>query len=387
MATSIERKNIGTILIVRNAAPQDFGGAERLSVHLSEELKRQGVTAIVASRHKRLLGYAQQRNIEHCRGWWWPKQNWDGRNLLLLPLYLSWQLVLTLWYVQFILHHHISTVHLMSKDDFISGTLAAKMLGRGIIWTDCADLKHIYGNINIWYKNPVGKIVYTVSRLADHVTLVSFSEKRLIEESLKKETPANYTVIHLAGRDEVVTPLRRRAADQGAVVFCATSRLVVAKGILELIDAFRGLARDTSSYRLWLVGDGPDRTLCEERAAHAAYIVFWGHQEKPLEYLAASDVYVHPTHHEAFSLSLAEAAMLGKPMIATNVGGNPELVHKNNGILVPVNDSVALERAMRTLAIDKPLRHQLGKQAREDYVKNFDFQTIVKNKLIPLYEQ
>lgn len=374
------------ILVVRNAASYDFGGAERLAVHIAQELQRNSVNSVVISRHVKLLGYAEQLGVPHRRGWWWGQQAWSGRHVALLPIYLGWQLLLFVWYLQLILRLHANAVHLMSKDDFIAGTLAAKLLGKRVVWTDCADLKHIYANHTVWYKNPVGKLVYMASKRADNITLVSFSEQQLIESALHAHLPKNYTVVHLAGRDEVVRPISRRDHDKHAIIFCATSRLVIAKGILELLDAFQLLSKHSEAYRLWLVGDGPDQALCKERAAGNQQITFWGHQEKPLVYLAASDIYVHPTHHEGFSLSLAEAAMLGKPMIASNVGGNPELVNDRNGILFPVHDVEALKNAMQLLGTNGDLRERLGRQARKDYMRDIEFGKIVKTRLLPLYE-
>jgi len=276
----------------------------------------------------------------------------------------------------------------MGKDDFIAGTVAGRLLGKGVVWTDPADLKHIFLNHAIWYKNPVGKLVYLVSHLAHAIMLVSKSEIQLTSESVGHALPKNFVVMYSTGKDEVVEhPQARNAADKNAVIFCATSRLVEAKGISDLVQAFNKLVKDSDNYRLWLVGNGPDEERFHAEAKGNNYITFVGHSDKPLTYVAAADVFVHPTHHEGFSLALAESAMLGKPMIATNVGGNPELVTKDNGILVPLKDSDALCKAMQTLGQDRQLRERLGAQARRDYTAHYNFANIVKDVLIPTYEQ
>lgn len=375
------------ILVIRNAFDHDFGGAERLAVHIANELKLNKLDTIVVSRQPRLLEYAKSQGVPTHRGWWWAKQNWSGLSLLFLPTYLVWQAILVVWYVQLIRKTHSDALHIMSKDDFIAGTVAAKLLGKTVVWGDCADLKYIYLNNPTWYKNPVGKIVRAVSRWANHITLFSHNEKRLIEESLGHPLSANYSVIHTAGKDEKVTPLPRKKEDKDAVIFAATSRMVVAKGIGELVQAFNKLSEGSSKYRLWLCGDGQDQPRFEKLAAGNPHIIFVGHTDKPLPYVAASDVFVQPTYNEAFSLSIAEAAMLGKPMIVTNVGGNPELVNEGNGLLIPVRDVEALYRAMEELGTDKKRREGLGRQARDDYKTKFDFARIIKEKYIPLYEK
>lgn len=187
----------------------------------------------------------------------------------------------------------------------------------------------------------------------------------------------------MVGRDEAITPVER---SRDEVIFCATSRLVEAKGIGELIEAFKTLTPAHPDYRLWIVGDGPDANIFIKQASNTPAIVFWGHQDNPLRHLAAADIYVHPTHHEGFSLSLAEAAMLAKPMIATRVGGNPELVNEKNGVLVGVKNVPELATAMEALAKDSEQRLRLGEQSRKDFLEKYDFMKVVKREVLPLYE-
>ena len=106
------------------------------------------------------------------------------------------------------------------------------------------------------------------------------------------------------------------------------------------------------------------------------------------EKLSEADIFVHPSYLEGFSISLLEAAMLGKPIIACNVGGNPELIGDGqNGVLIPPRDMVSLTSAMHKLAGDKALREKLGQQARKTYEKRFALEKIVKQQYIPLYEK
>lgn len=375
------------VMLIRNALRSDFGGAERLVVHMASELQQHGIEAVVVSRHKQLLAYAAAQGVTTHRGWWWSHQNWSGWRVLLFPVYLLWQLLLLGWYLQLLLRLRPNVVHIQSKDDFIAGTLAAWLLGKRVIWTDPADLKHIFANHSVWYKNPIGKLVYWASRHAAAITLVSRSEAKLVAQALGKPLPERFMVVHIAGKQQTVEPLPRTTADAEAVIFCATSRLVIAKGIGELIEAFLALSETSDNYRLWLVGDGPDAEQFKQQAGGNSYINFIGHSDTPLRYLAAADVFVQPTYHEGFSLALAEAAMLGKPMIATNVGGNPELVNTHNGILVPAQDVPSLLTAMEKLGSNAKLRQQLGQQARKDYQTDFDFSHIMSERFIPLYGQ
>ena len=116
-------------------------------------------------------------------------------------------------------------------------------------------------------------------------------------------------------------------------------------------------------------------------------IEFCGFPKDTLSRIAVCDVFVHPSYHEGFSLSLIEAAKLSLPIIACNVGGNPEIIENNvNGLLVAPKDSEALSQAMMKLAKDKKLRQKFGKAAHERFLKEFVLEKIVKERFIPLYE-
>jgi glycosyltransferase involved in cell wall biosynthesis len=288
---------------------------------------------------------------------------------------------LLIWYVVWGQKNKIEAFHPQSRDDFIAVTYAAKILRKKIIWIDHADLKNIYANNKIWYKNPVGKWVFRASKLADKVVLESESEAKLIEVSLGRPLPTNYTVIHIGVVDSY-RPLERKP---GKVVLVATSRLVKAKGIGELIEAF-GLI-DGADAALRLYGEGPDGDYFKSLALDAKNIEFMGHVDGVTEALQNADIFVHPTYHEGFGLSLVEAEMCSLPIIASNIGSIPEIVEDGvNGILVPVKDVAKLAEAMKTLIENSDQRVKMGQASRHIYLKGFQFDKIVKEKFLPLYE-
>jgi glycosyltransferase involved in cell wall biosynthesis len=375
------------VLIIRNAFKHDFGGAERLTVSMAECLQSQNIQTLVMSSQPRLLAYADSRGIQNKKGLWWSKQNWSGVNLFLLPVYLIWQMILCLWYLAKVKSSGADIVHIVSRDDFIAATVAARLLRKPVFWTDCADLKYIYLNHRVWYKNPTGKLVFWAGRFAHAIFLVSNSEKNLVQISLGRDLPANYTVAYLGVKEQQVTALVRDKKDANAIVFCATSRLVVSKGIGELVAAFNKISTNSKHCKLWIVGDGPDQDRYLQEAASNPNIIFHGHSDTPLAYVAACDIFVHPSYHEGFSLSLLEAAMLGKPIIACDVGGNPELVDDENGLLVPAKNSDALAEAMAKLSTDRAARLAKGEAGRKKYCDNFELGHIIKEQVIPLYEQ
>ena len=136
-----------------------------------------------------------------------------------------------------------------------------------------------------------------------------------------------------------------------------------------------------------LLGDGAESTRLKQDAVGNKDILFMGYQEDPLATISQADVFVQPSYREGLSLALIEAGMLSLPIIATAVGGNPEVVHdQKTGLLVPPRDALALYDAMKLLYDDKSLRQRLATSAREQYVAKFQFDKIVVNDFLPLYE-
>ncbi len=380
--------NKKTVLLIRNAKSYDFGGAERYPVFLSDILqKSHNINPIIITRHPRLIDFANSSSIKTVKGWWWPNQSWNGAKVLLFPIYLLWQIILFIWYLQLFIRLKPAVIHIQSKDDFIAATWAAKILNINTIWTDHADLKHIWKNLSIWYKNPVGKLVHWSARFVNAITVISNSELSLICSNLKaKDQIVNKMRVIYNGISNKASSYSLATNDN--FTYCVVSRLVTDKGIREVIEAFNDLTKEYPNDKLQIIGDGPEMSLFKEQAKPNKNIELLGYQKDPLKYIAKCDAFIHPTYHEGFSLSLLEASMLSKPIIATAIGGNTELIEDNkNGVLVKVKDVESLRNAMKLLRNDKSLRNKLGQSARKKYVDNYQFDQIVNNKFIPLYEE
>jgi glycosyltransferase involved in cell wall biosynthesis len=374
------------IILVRNAQPYDFGGGERFPVFVAIILRQSDLSPILVTRSPRLLEYAKDRGVDAVRGLWWSRQNWSGKRALFIPVYILWQIVLFVWYTALFLRLQPYAVHIQSKDDFIAATYAARLIGATVVWTDHADLKHIWRNLGVWYKNPVGKLVYAAASVADHITLVSESERREVTALLPRESPVLHllTVIYNGCADRYELYPR---VTHVAFTFVIASRLVADKGIAEAIDAFKSLHTRHPDTELVIAGDGPGRDEFKARAHDNAAIRFLGHQEDPYAAMRQGDVFLQPTYHEGFSVALVEASMLGMPIIATDVGGNVEIIHhKTTGLTVPAKDSGALAEAMELLYRDRPYAQELGAAARAQYLDTFVFNQIVKERFMPLYE-
>lgn len=144
---------------------------------------------------------------------------------------------------------------------------------------------------------------------------------------------------------------RRAARDafglaHDAEVILYVGRLVAEKGLLELLDACRTLSATRPDLRLVLVGEGPlQGELSARIAADASLQVRLAGAQPPVEvarWMAASNLVTLPSYSEGHPNVLVEALACGRPVVATAVGGIPEVVDASSGVLVPVRDVPAL---------------------------------------------
>lgn len=137
------------------------------------------------------------------------------------------------------------------------------------------------------------------------------------------------------------------ASPMDRVIVCV-AELHERKGQKYLIEAMRTVVAAMPNVKLVLVGEGGERHTYERLSKPlGTNIVFAGHQKNVGQFMAAADVFALPSVREAFGLVLLEAAVAGIPVIATRVGGIPEIViDGETGILVPPEDPSSLASAL-----------------------------------------
>ncbi len=375
-----------TVLLVRNAAPNDFGGAETYQVSLAKILTENNFHPVIITRSKKLLAYADLNHVESRQGWWWSRQNWSGGKVLFFPAYIVWQFILSIWYVQLIIKTGADIIHLQSKDDFIAGSIAGRLLRKNIVWTDHMDLRYVFENITVPLRNPLGKLVFWAAHFATHIILISQNEYNLVTSHFKKRGALKQTTIVLNG----VIDHRQGFTNHKnkSFTFCIASRIVKNKGVEEAIRAFMILEKrlNKNDLRLDIYGDGSELEAYKKLATSSKNITFFGHQNNAIEKIASSDVFMLPSYQEGFSIALLEATMLGKAIIASNVDSNPEIIHdKKSGLLVTPRNVEQLAQAMATMVTRPEQKTAMQMQARKDYEQLFNLRNIVKNDILPLY--
>lgn len=161
------------------------------------------------------------------------------------------------------------------------------------------------------------------------------------------------------------------------------------KGHREFLTALAALM-DRYPVEALIIGGGRREAEMRQLAAAmglAGRVHFLGQRPDIPDLLAALDIFVLPSHSEGVSLALLEAMGMGLPVIATAVGGLPEVVADGvNGLLIPSQDPEALAQALARLLDDPALAKKLGENARRQVEENFSLERLGR-KINEIYEE
>ena len=169
-------------------------------------------------------------------------------------------------------------------------------------------------------------------------------------------------------------PPAAKPREPGLVAFAGRCR--EGKGVFDLLDAVSEIAPSQPALRLECAGDGDLGRLVERAAAlgidERVRLRGWIGARERDDLLARASIFVLPSHAEALPVSLLEAMAAGCAVVASRVGGIPDLVEDGvNGLLVPARDPSALAAALRRLLDDPDLAARLGRAARATVAERY----------------
>src|SRR5437016_4191713 len=222
---------------------------------------------------------------------------------------------------------------------------------------------------------------------SDGVTAIS---KYLLNQTLKEfdikrpiEVIPNFVNCDVYARTDS-TALRARWAPNGESILMHLSNFRPVKRVPDAVEIF-ALVRAKMPAKLVLIGDGPDRGAAEylvRKYKLQQGVFFLGKQDNVYEKLAAADLFLLPSQLESFGLAALEAMACEVPIIATNVGGVPEVVeHCVDAFLVEPGDVQEASRYGIEILSRADRGRAMGQTARLNAKKNF-----CANDVIPAYE-
>ena len=192
--------------------------------------------------------------------------------------------------------------------------------------------------------------------------------------------------------DELDLGRRTLTGSTDDVVIGFAARVEKPKGLAVLIEAFAAAHRESPNLRLVVAGDGSQRHLIDDQAralrvsGSYSYAGVYTNLYDRDSFMRNLDVFVLPSFAEGTPNSIIEAMAHGKPVIASAVGGIPDMIDAESGILVPPGDSAALADAILRLADDPELRKRMGKSARHRYEQLFSPKAVLP-VLVEIYRR
>ncbi len=138
------------------------------------------------------------------------------------------------------------------------------------------------------------------------------------------------------------------------------------KGQRVLLEAARRLANEAPEAQILFLGEGADAQTLRQESADLSNVEWLGFKENIADYLAALDAFAFPSRNEGLGSVLLDVMQLGVPIIASRVGGIPDIIeHEATGLLFPCGDADALADGLLRLLAEPELRHRLCLQASE----------------------
>jgi len=242
----------------------------------------------------------------------------------------------------------------------------AGVLGRIAAWLTGVPVRIFtaHGWAFMQYRGPAARMYLTLDRLVGPLTtrVVCVSERTLEAGLAARVCTAARSVVIPNGVD---TDVPRASLDGEPPRVLSVGRLKEPKDFATLLAA---LGRVSVPFRAAIVGDGPDRASLDPPAG----VELLGERDDVAQQLAASDVFALASRSEGMPLSVLEAMAAGLPVVASAVGGVPELVvDGETALLVPPSDADALARALERLLADGELRRRLGAAGRQRVLERF----------------
>lgn len=367
---------MGQIKVMHIGGSLRYGGAEKSLIGLVNNLDKKCFNVAVCY----LFGNGPLEQELDTNGVEVIKLHLTKANLL-LSLY-------RLFRIMRIYQPDIVHTHLFSPG--VLGRVVAKLAGVPVI------IAHEHG-LTLWKKK--WHIMY--ERWAIRFTDVRIAISEAVRQNrIAREKTASEKIVTIPNGVDIAyfAPSRWERGNSRAELglsrdsFCigTVARLTEAKGLKYLLLAMKRVNKSIPDVILLIVGDGPLREELEEYSRELGIdnaVIFTGYRSDTPRMLAAMDVFVLASVREGLGVSLLEAMAMQKPVIATRVGGIPEVIQDGvDGILIPPTDANELARAIINIFKDREFSDNLALNARKRIVEYFSIESTAK-RIGSLYQE
>ncbi len=245
-----------------------------------------------------------------------------------------------------------------------------------------------------WKVRLYNRLDLAVLRHADRVVAVSAATLAWLRDRGVSDARLRliYNAVDLDAANDAASPneiRRRHGIADDAVVVGVVGRFNPEKGQIVFLKAMRRIIRSYPQVRALMIGDGQDRgaleRYCQDHGL-AEHVIFTGYRDDVGAYYQAMDVLVLPSLSEGLPNTVLEAMSHAVPVVATTVGGVPEILDQTNGVLIPPGDDTALSENLMDLLRNETRRKEIGKRGRESLYPRFAPEHRTK-QIVQLYSE
>jgi glycosyltransferase involved in cell wall biosynthesis len=234
---------------------------------------------------------------------------------------------------------------------------------------------------------------YYGSMIGDSIILPSkwlrqqYESTGLMEHIQTDVIPYGFDTLSFIRKSASVNPYPRQ---EGVTLLVCPARLDQVKGHEVLLQALALLLKQRSDWICWLIGDGPLREQLEQITNQynlQQHVKFLGHRSDMAALLTEADIVVIPSIHDNLPFVIMEAQVAGKPIIASDAGGIPEMITSGeNGLLFPSGRADLLFEKMIALFNDDALRKKMANKARYHGLRNWSLDKMI-DRIVHLYDE
>jgi glycosyltransferase involved in cell wall biosynthesis len=370
-----------------------LGGGERFNFVIGKKLKEKGHSIKFYSNSKPFLRRTRAMGFISNKIYWGREvgaKRYLPQYYILLPFNLLRFFFILLFNKKKAFHN---VVIFQSLNEKIFATSLAKFLGYKVFWVE-----HL--SIRPWLVKSFFKKSYIKkSKKANKIIVVSEVVKKELITDLKIPSEKIEVVyngvdleeFHILDQKIIENEKKKYGFFKESKIIGFVGRLHEEKGLNVLIDAFYQLSRRFGHTYLLFVGDGPERRRLEQQVARLGLekkVLFLGYKEDIPLFLNMIDIFVLPsTVRESFGISLIESMACGKVVIASNIGGIPEIIKDGvDGLLFdPGNEKDLLDCLSKVLS-DEKLKESLETKAFKKIKDKFSVNVMI-NKLTEIFSK
>jgi len=312
-----------------------------------------------------------------------------GAKVVCLNLTSIWDIRFVVRFLKLLLRERFQLIHTFLFDAIIWAVPVAKMAGVPCVISSRR-------NLDDWMKFHHLILQRLVNCFTSYVTVNSERVRKFV---LQKERLPDWKVITIYNgldidkfqnrftEQQIVEKRKELKIEKNEFVICNVASFKISKGHKYLLEALKIVKQRVANndIKLILVGSGPLQKGLHRKAKRLALgenVLFLGSRNDISEILSIADISVFTSIREGLSSAILESMAMNKPVVATDVGGNAEVIlHNENGLIVPPKNLQRIAEAILTLYRDRNARLNMGNKASA-YVKNrFKIEDMVEANL------